>query len=178
MNFAAIDFETADHGRDSACSVGIVVVRDGRVVDRVHRLIRPPRQDFLFTDVHGITWRKVQKEPAFRDVWADLIPVVNNVDFLAAHSAPFDRSVLGACCDSAGLPVPATSFVCTVKVARAAWNLYPTTLPHVCSYLRLPLKHHDALSDAEACARIILAASKKLGAARLLQVGGVAAKRR
>lgn len=178
MRFAAIDFETADHGRDSACSVGLVVVDDGVVVERMHRLIRPPRKTFIFTAVHGITWRKVQKEPAFGEVWADLLPVVDDVQFLAAHSAPFDRSVLGACCVAADLPAPAASFVCTVKVARVAWDLYPTTLPDVCSHLRVPLKHHDALSDAEACARIVLAAAKKLGATKLLEVGGVAPSRR
>lgn len=171
MNFAAIDFETADHGRDSACSVGIVVVRDGRIVDRIHRLIRPPRKDFLFTDVHGITWRKVQREPVFREVWADLLPVVDGVEFLAAHSAHFDRSVLRACCTTSGIPVPPLSFLCTVRVARAVWDVFPTTLPAVCDHLNLPLRHHDALSDAEACAGIVLAAAKQASAKRVLAAG-------
>jgi hypothetical protein len=32
--FAALDFETADFGRDSACAVGVVVVDGTAVVDR------------------------------------------------------------------------------------------------------------------------------------------------
>ena len=32
-NFAAIDFETANQQRTSVCSVGIVIVRDGEIVD-------------------------------------------------------------------------------------------------------------------------------------------------
>lgn len=38
-NFAAIDFETANRERTSVCSVGLVVVRDGAVVDTAYRLI-------------------------------------------------------------------------------------------------------------------------------------------
>jgi len=54
-DFVAIDFETADHGADSACAVGLVRVRDGRIAEQVTQLIRPPRQQFAFTWVHGIT---------------------------------------------------------------------------------------------------------------------------
>ena len=32
-DFAAIDFETANEQRTSVCSVGVVIVRDGEIVD-------------------------------------------------------------------------------------------------------------------------------------------------
>ena len=40
--FVAIDFETANHSRDSACSIGIAVAEGGRIVALEQRLIRPP----------------------------------------------------------------------------------------------------------------------------------------
>ena len=40
-NFAAIDFETANGRRSSVCSVGVVIVRGGQIVDRFYSLIRP-----------------------------------------------------------------------------------------------------------------------------------------
>ncbi len=33
LDFAAIDFETANGQRSSVCSVGIVIVRNGQLVD-------------------------------------------------------------------------------------------------------------------------------------------------
>lgn len=163
--FVAIDFETADHGADSACAVGLVRVEDGRITARACRLIRPPRRSFVFTYIHGIRWVDVAGEPAFRDVWADLLPVLDGADFLAAHNAPFDRMVLEACCDRAGLRPPPLRFECTVRLARAVWGIFPTKLPDVCRSLRIPLRHHDAASDAEACARIVMAA-RRAGPAR------------
>ena len=40
-DFAAIDFETANGKRTSVCSVGVVIVRNGKIVKKIYRLIRP-----------------------------------------------------------------------------------------------------------------------------------------
>lgn len=159
--FAAIDFETADHGSDSACAVGVVRVEDGRITQRFHRLIRPPRQSFIFTYIHGITWPQVSLEPDFAGLWEDLRAAIGGAQFLAAHNARFDRKVLETCCEAAGLRPPPQPFVCTVELARKTWAIYPTKLPAVCGKLGIDLDHHQALSDAEACARIVLAAFKE-----------------
>ncbi len=156
--FAAIDFETADPGRDSACAVAVVRVEGGRIAARSFRLIRPPRRRFAFTHIHGISWADVAGEPAFGEVWPEVEPLLRGVRFVAAHNAPFDRGVLRACCAAAGLEPPPVDFECTVRLARRVWNLWPTRLPDVCRHLGIELRHHDAASDAEACARIVMAA--------------------
>ncbi len=159
--FVAIDFETANQYRDSACAVGIAVARDGRIVESRSYLIRPPSDWFQFTHIHGLSWRDVRHAPSFGDLWPTLVPYLLGADFLAAHNAAFDRGVLNACCESYGITNSRTPFECTVRIARSQWNLRPTTLPDVCRHLDIPLKHHDAASDAQACARIVLAAQRE-----------------
>lgn len=156
--FVAIDFETADHGADSACAVGLVRVEGGQVVARAARLIRPPRRWMIFSYIHGITWTDVADQPAFCEVWPEVAPLLDGADHLVAHNAGFDRKVLQSCCLAAGLQMPPMPFVCTMQLARRRWNLRPTKLPDVCRFLNIGLKHHDALSDAEAAARIAIAA--------------------
>jgi DNA polymerase-3 subunit epsilon len=158
--FVAIDFETADHQRDSACAVALVRVEGDRIVARECHLIRPPRRQFVFTHLHGIMWEDVAHQPTFGQLWPRLQPLLWNVDFLAAHNAPFDRSVLAACCEAAGLAPPTLPFLCTVRLARQTWKLHPAKLSDVCQYLKIGLQHHHAASDAEACARIVLAANQ------------------
>jgi len=160
--FVALDFETADHGRDSACSVGLIRVENDRIVQRVLYLIRPPRETFRFSHIHGIRWQDVADQPGFDKLWASIQPVLHGAAFLAAHNAAFDKGVLHACCDLYSIPRPSQPFVCTVQLARKTWNLRPTKLPNVCDYLGLQLEHHQALSDAEACARIAMAANQSL----------------
>lgn len=156
--FVALDFETADHGRDSACQVAAIRVEDGAIVARAVHYVRPPRSTFYFSDIHGITWKQVAREPTFAELWPRVAPIFDGAAFIAAHNASFDRSVLNACCAAARIPVPVSPFLCTVKLARSAWSLNPAKLPDVCRHLGIPLRHHDAASDAEACARIVLAA--------------------
>ena len=156
--FVAIDFETADNGADSACAVGLVRVEGWAVVAREARLVRPPRRWIRFSYIHGITWQHVQDQPSFGELWPQMLPMLAGADYFVAHNAPFDRGVLRACCAAAGLEMPPLPFVCSMQEARRAWGVRPTKLPDVCRYLGLPLKHHDALSDAEAAARIVIAA--------------------
>ena len=97
MDFTAIDFETANPSSASACSVGLVKVRDGRVVDRVHWYIRPPFPHNDFSEwnirIHGITPEMVADAPG----WADHLPALREfagTDVLVAHNAGFDMAVI------------------------------------------------------------------------------------
>ena len=137
--YAAIDFETADHGRDSACAVGVVVVENGRIVHEHASLLRPPRRRFVFTYIHGIAWKDVENAPTFAEHWPTLASLLDGLDHLVAHNAPFDRGVLAACCEAAGITPPALRFECTVRLARSTWGVRPTRLPDVCGHLGITL---------------------------------------
>ena len=150
--FVAIDFETATTRRDSACAVGLAAGCNGRVVLARTYLIRPPTAQFTFTDLHGLDWEDVHDAPTFAELWPTLRAWIDDAAFVAAHNAPFDRSVLHACCARYRLRLPRTPFTCTVQLARAQWGIRPTKLSDVCRRLRIPLRHHAAGSDALACA--------------------------
>jgi len=162
--FTAIDFETADYGADSACALALVHVDGLEIVGRDLFMIRPPRSRFAFTHIHGITWAHVRGEPSFAELWPEIAARLERATFLAAHNASFDRGVLAACCVAAGVMPPARHFHCTVHLARRVWRprgLERANLPTVCAYLGIPLNHHDPASDAEACARIVIAARRE-----------------
>ena len=158
--FVALDFETADRQPDSACAVAIVRVESFRIVRKDVYLLRPPRRDFVFTDIHGISWNDVRRKPTFAEQWPNLVKHLDGVAFIAAHNSGFDESVLRTCCGIAKIRLPKVPFVCTVEIARNVWRIYPTKLPHVCAALSIPLKHHDPESDAEACAKIVIMAMR------------------
>ena len=156
--FVAIDFETATSRRDSACAVGLAACSGGRIVLSRSYLIRPPSKRFTFIQLHGLGWEHVRDAPTFAELWPTLRAWLDGAAFVAAHNAPFDRSVLYACCARYRLRPSPMRFACTVQLARAQWGIRPTKLPDVCRRLGIPLRHHDAGADAVACARIVLAA--------------------
>lgn len=157
-SFAAIDFETADQGRDSACAVAVVRVEHGAIVARKAVLVRPPRRQFIFSYIHGITWDMVAQSPGFAEAWPQVEPLLLGVDRVWAHNASFDKGVVTACCAAFGVQAPSLTWACSMKLARQRWGFDRPNLANVASTLGIPLRHHDAASDAEACARVVLAA--------------------
>lgn len=167
--WAAIDFETANMERASACAVGLALVDDDKVIAHGSWLIRPHELRFLpqFVDMHGITPELVAGEPEFDRVWGLVSPHLVGRRLLA-HNADFDREVLAAECQLYRIPQPRAAWYCTVELSRAAWpELYNHKLPTVCRHVGIALDHHDASSDAWACAQIALAACSRLGLADL-----------
>nr|WP_236960135.1 3'-5' exonuclease [Methylobacterium durans] len=161
----AIDFETANERRDSACAVGLAWIEQGRVVRRASRLIRPPELRFSPGNirVHGILPADVRDKPAFPDVMAEFLPDLER-GLILAHNAPFDMGVLRASLAAHGLPVPAFSYLCTLQIAR---QVFPDPagcgLGKVAARLGIRFEHHDAGEDAFACAEIALAAVRQTG---------------
>lgn len=165
LDFTAIDFETANNHAASACSVGLVKVRDGRVVDRAGWLIRPPLgfDDMLEwnTRIHGITAADIVDAPLWADQVDALLAYVDG-DTLAAHNAGFDMGVLTAAQQASGLAVPRLSYVCSLRVARKTYHLDSYRLPVAAMAAGFEdFPHHDAIADAEACAAIIVHAAKR-----------------
>ncbi len=160
-SFLAIDFETGDQFPDSACSVGLVRVENGVIVEEVVKLIRPPRNHIVFTYIHGISWDDVANANDFGALWPEISYMFKGVDYLVAHNASFDRRVLEACCKAHGIEIPEQQFQCTVQIARKAFGIFPTKLSNVCNTLGIALTHHEALSDARACAQIAIRALEK-----------------
>lgn len=154
----ALDFETASQSADSACQLAVVRIEGWELCAAHSWLIRPPSDEFVFTYLHGIAWEHVAGEPDFGALWPQLKPHFQGVDFLAAHNAPFDRGVLAATCDRYGLTPPETPYIDTVQVARKVWKIFPTKLNLVAAHLGIALNHHEALSDAKACAQIMIRA--------------------
>lgn len=159
-DFAAIDFEGANGEVTSACSMGVVIVRDNEIVDHFYSLIKPVpnRYDFWTTKVHGITYKDTNHAPLFPEVWAQVKDKVVGLP-MVAHGISFDERVLKALHALYHIPYPNFKFYCThlgsqVLVPDLENHKLQTVAKHF-GY-DLATKHHHAGADAEACAIIAM----------------------
>ncbi|HBG58734.1 3'-5' exonuclease [Proteiniphilum sp. UBA1028] len=158
-SFAAIDFETANEQRTSVCSVGVVIVRDGEIVDNFYSLIRPEPDYYCYWNmkVHGITYDDTVNAPIFPLVWRQIEPLIEGLPLLA-HNKGFDEGCLKACFRMYQMDYPDYVFHCTLQRSRAQLKGLPDykldTVSAHCGFILQ--NHHHALADAEACARIAL----------------------
>lgn len=122
-SFVAIDFETANSSRSSVCSVGIIIVKDGKISDQFHSFIRP-RPNFYTrwtTQVHGMTEADTNHSPDFPDVWREIMPRIEGLP-LVAHNSPFDEGCLKAVFSTYGLSYPNYQFFCTCRLAKRMYK--------------------------------------------------------
>lgn len=162
LSFTAIDFETANGSRLSACAVGLCMVEEGEIVKKAAFLIKPPESvrhfDYFQTSVHGITEKDVRNSGEFCDIWDEIEPMLKN-RVIAAHNLPFDLSVLKKLTGYYSLPEVPSGYLCTLKLSRKAFPMLAShRLDSVCSFLGFPMNgtHHMAGADAEAAARILI----------------------
>ncbi|QCI97450.1 3'-5' exonuclease [Agrobacterium larrymoorei] len=164
MKTIAIDFETANEERGSACSVGLAWIEDG-VIQRVEeRLIRP--KDMRFSSfniaVHGIRPHDVEDAPEFPEVMEEFIDDFRDATMIA-HNAAFDFSVMRASFDKYRQSYPQLSYFCSVKMAQRVWPSLPShKLNIIAHHLQLRFVHHNAAEDAVVCASAAIAAAKAL----------------
>ena len=181
LDFTAIDFETANGSAASACSVGLVKVRDGRVVDRVGWLIQPPFGHDFFqewnTRIHGIRAEDVVGAAGWVDQLPDLMAFAED-DHLVAHNAGFDMGVIRAACAATAVACPDYSYLCSLQVARKTYTLESYRLPVAAMAAGFEdFAHHDALADSEACAAIVVHAARRHGAGSIAELAAVTGSR-
>ena len=158
MNFTAIDFETAIGFHP--CSVGIVTVENGIIVDEFVSLIKPPNNLYspYTIQVHGIYPRDTMNAKSFAQIFPEIRKRLEN-RVVVAHNESFDRNVLAKSMEIYNLDYAALNIAsrweCTVKIYKAK-GLKPAKLIDCCREMKIQLNHHEALSDARACAKLYL----------------------
>lgn len=156
LEFIAIDFETATPKPDSACAVGIIHVKNEEIVEEFYSLIRPPENQYSYfnTKVHGITPQDTIDAPEFLEIFPKIHELLSGKT-IVAHNESFDRNVLFNTMFSNGLKISDYNFLqrweCTVRIYRKK-GMKRANLKSCCELHDIPLNHHNALSDARACA--------------------------
>lgn len=160
MDFITIDFETATKDRDSPCEIGLTFVRDRQIVDTKSWLIKPKYDEFDYFNIliHGIRPQDVADKPEFNVLWTEIKPLVEN-QFLIAHNAGFDISVLRSTLEAYKIPFPTLNYSCSYIFSKKVWHGLPSyDLKTLCKVNDIDLNHHRAGADSKATAELTLKA--------------------
>lgn len=156
-----IDFETATYNYNSACSIGIAVLKGAEIIDKQYFLIQPPNNFYIDSNIaiHHIKPEDTKNAELFPAVWEKIKHLFKNT-FVAAHNAIFDMTVLKTTLNYYGIEQPNFQYINTMAVSGYC---IPTgtnvgkSLDARCEYFGITLdNHHNALCDAVAAAQLIL----------------------
>lgn len=157
MLYTALDFETANNRRDSACSVGLAKFdEEGILIDTFYTLLKPPVGPFdrFMVSIHGIREQDVVDAPSFSQVWSDLYDFIGE-SLVVAHNADFDMGILFELITALGEDCPDIRYLCTVRLARVMWPHFDNhKLTTISQEFGLEYRAHYALDDAINCGKI------------------------
>ena len=165
MDFITIDFETATSERDSPCEIGLTFVKNNKIVETKSWLIKPMYDQFDYFNVliHGIKPKDVADKPEFNELWLEIKPLIEN-QFLIAHNASFDFSVLRRTLETYKIPFPSLNYSCSYIFSKKVWEGLPAyDLKTLCKVNEIPLIHHRAAADSRATAELAIKAFEITG---------------
>ena len=162
MKIASFDVETANHHDESICSAAVATFEDGKLIESLYWLVRPPnghgqfREDFT-EHCHGLHWYDVKDAPEFSAIAPQLLDRLCSADIVVAHNAQFDRRKLEATLKHFGIACPELPWQCTLQLARKMWpGLASHSLDSVANHIEHVFEHHNAKADAEAAGWVMM----------------------
>ncbi|WP_208542906.1 3'-5' exonuclease [Nocardioides euryhalodurans] len=184
LSLLAVDLETSglDPATERVLAIGFVPVDGFRVpLGGARRLlVGGDGGPGAAVVIHGLTHDDLATGRPLPEVLAELRAALEG-RVLLAHHAPFDVAFLRAAFGSVGEELPDVPVVCTMDLQRRLLTRGGGELPR--GALRLwrardrfglpPVRAHDALGDALACAELYLAQVAELGAAGTLTLADV-----
>ncbi len=138
-------------------AIGISVIENGRIVDGFFSYVNPEQPfDSFNVELTGIDEETVADAPTFPELWVKIRPLMES-GMLVAHNAQFDLGVLKECLQAYGIKwKQKAQAICTVLIGRDKLPDISHKLNNMCAYYGICLDHHQADSDSQACARILL----------------------
>ena len=159
MKLCGLDFETANFCNGSICAVGAALIENGVTIERLEHLIKPHKSvDYMSNfcrDVHGIAYEDLRECPEFPEIWQRVRQLLVSADSVVIHNAPFDLRHLHNVLGIYNLPSVSFRYLCSLKLCRHHLpELSGHGLADMAEHFGITFQHHDALEDAETCAKI------------------------
>ena len=125
-------------------------MENGKAVHEVNQLVQPPNNHYFYKniEIHGIRSEDTMDAPTFYDAWYLMKDYIDD-QIVVAHNSSFDVNCLRSTLAYYDLAQPRFEERCTRKIFKRG-------LSYLTKKYKIPLNHHDALSDANACAELYL----------------------
>lgn len=148
-DYICVDIENPNTRGNSICSIGIIIVKDNKIIDKKYSLINPEdRFDINNSKITGLTYADVKDAPTFKEYWKSIEDLFKN-NIIVGHNITYDLSVISKALERYDIDAPVFNYYCTLKLSRKYINTNSYSLNSLCDLLKINLdNHHNSLEDA------------------------------
>lgn len=154
-DYISVDIENPNARGNSICSIGIIVVKNKKVVEQKYSLINPEdRFDINNSNITGLNYSDVKDAPTFKEYWKNIKELLEK-NIIVGHNITYDLTVIAKALERYDIKVPIFNYYCTLKLSRSFINSNSNSLNNLCDLLNINLEnHHNALEDAKASQKL------------------------
>lgn len=156
FDFISIDFETANKNRVSACAIGLVFIKDFKIVYSKKHFIKPPKGEkfsSFHSNIHNIYEEDVEHSFTFGELWENEFLKYFNDNLIVFHNASMDLSILKNLFEHFSISNFDIDYIDTMQLAEKSGN--PKKLTELAEMFGINIEnHHDPVSDAKVCAMV------------------------
>ena len=154
-DYISVDIENPNARGNSIWSIGIIVVKNKKVVEQKYSLINPEdRFDINNSNITGLNYSDVKDAPTFKEYWKNIKELLEK-NIIVGHNITYDLTVIAKALERYDIKVPIFNYYCTLKLSRSFINSNSYSLNNLCDLLNINLEnHHNALEDAKASQKL------------------------
>lgn len=157
FDYIAIDFETANNNRISACAIGLCFIKNNKIVFTKKELIQPPKGEVFLrqnTNIHGIMQSDVVSALDFGELWNLEFSKYFLSNLIVFHNASMDLSVLKNLYNHYSITPFKIQYIDTMYFADKIG--LPRKIVDLAYELGIELiDHHNPEEDAKLCGLIL-----------------------
>lgn len=147
--YIVLDIESPNTYFSSVSAIGIIVVENNKITDKIYSLINPEEEfeDYII-ELTGITPEMVEDKPTFKEFWPEIeeLLIMNTI---VGHNISYDLTVISNSLRKYHIDVPSFKYVCTLNLSRQLLTLNSYALTDIMKELNVDYDAHNALADAE-----------------------------
>ena len=149
-DYVVLDLENPNFRQNSICAIGIILVRDNKVVEKIYSLINPEDTfDRINMEITKIAPHMVENSPTLPEFWPKISELLTN-NIVVGHNITYDLSVISKSLQRYNIPIPDFRYMCTLSLSRRYLSLPSYKLENVAKKLHIIYNPHNAIEDARA----------------------------
>lgn len=162
-DYISLDIENPNTRGNSLCAIGIIVVKNNKVIDKIYSLINPEdRFDTRNTKINGIDGSMVQDSPTFPEFWHKYSKLITS-NVIIGHNITYDLMVISNTLVRYRMKVPIFRYYDTLELARNHIELDSYKLSSIAKIMHQKHNIHNALSDSFVAYKLFATLDKRFG---------------
>ena len=149
-DYAVLDLENPNFRQNSICAIGLILVRNNKMVEKKYTLINPEDSfDRINMDITKIAPHMVEDSPTLPEYWPEIKEILTN-NIIVGHNITYDLRLISKSLQRYNIKAPDFKYICTLKLSRKNLQLPSYKLENIAKKLHIIYNPHNAIEDARA----------------------------